>query len=70
MTLSPDQSDPTCLWGERDADGLGGCLDGATTRPGVSVADVFQNAEALLAEGSLVVTDIAGVGFEPTTSGL
>ena len=36
-----------------------------------AVADAFQNAKALLAEGSsVVVTDIAGVGFEPTTSGL
>ena len=36
-----------------------------------AVADAFENAEALLAEGSsVVVRDIAGVGFEPTTSGL
>ncbi len=36
-----------------------------------AVADAFENAKALHAEGSSVVpTDIAGVGFEPTTSGL
>ena len=36
-----------------------------------AVADAFENAKALQAEGSsVVVTDIAGVGFEPTTSGL
>jgi hypothetical protein len=36
-----------------------------------AVADAFENAKALQAEGSSVVpTDIAGVGFEPTTSGL
>ena len=36
-----------------------------------AVADAFENAKALQMEGSsVVVTDIAGVGFEPTTSGL
>ena len=36
-----------------------------------AVADAFENAKALQAEGfSVVVTNIAGVGFEPTTSGL
>jgi hypothetical protein len=36
-----------------------------------AVADAFQNAETLLAEGSsVVVTNIAGAGFEPATSGL
>jgi site-specific DNA recombinase len=36
-----------------------------------AVADAFENAKALHKEGlSVVVTDIAGVGFEPTTSGL
>ena len=36
-----------------------------------AVADAFENAKALQGEGSgVVVTDIAGVGFEPTTSGL
>jgi hypothetical protein len=36
-----------------------------------AVADAFENAKALQLEGSgVVVTDIAGVGFEPTTSGL
>ena len=36
-----------------------------------AVAEAFQNAEALLAEGSsVVVTNIAGAGFEPATSGL
>ena len=36
-----------------------------------AVADAFENAKALRVEGSSVVaTDIAGVGFEPTTSGL
>ena len=36
-----------------------------------AVADAFENAKALQAEGlDVVVTDIAGVGFEPTTSGL
>jgi hypothetical protein len=36
-----------------------------------AVADAFEHAKALQAEGSSVVpTDIAGVGFEPTTSGL
>ena len=35
------------------------------------VADAFENAKALQAEGSSVVpTGIAGVGFEPATSGL
>jgi hypothetical protein len=35
-----------------------------------SVADAFENAKTLQAEGfGVVVTDIAGVGFEPTTSG-
>ena len=36
-----------------------------------AVADAFENADALLAEGSsVVVRDIAGAGFEPATSGL
>ena len=36
-----------------------------------AVAEAFENAEALLAEGSsVVVTNIAGAGFEPATSGL
>ena len=36
-----------------------------------SVASAFENAKALLAEGSaVVVRDIAGAGFEPATSGL
>ena len=36
-----------------------------------AVADAFENAKALQKEGlSVVATDIAGVGFEPTTSGL
>jgi hypothetical protein len=36
-----------------------------------AVADAFENAKALQAEGSsVVVTDIAGAGFEPATSGL
>jgi predicted nuclease with TOPRIM domain len=36
-----------------------------------AVADAFENAKALQPEGSAVVaTNIAGVGFEPTTSGL
>ena len=36
-----------------------------------AVADAFENAKALQMDGSSVVpTDIAGVGFEPTTSGL
>ena len=36
-----------------------------------AVGDAFQNAETLLAEGSsVVVTNIAGAGFEPATSGL
>jgi hypothetical protein len=36
-----------------------------------AVAEAFEDAKALLAEGSSVVTtDIAGVGFEPATSGL
>ena len=36
-----------------------------------AVADAFENAKALQVEGSSVLaTDIAGVGFEPTTSGL
>ena len=36
-----------------------------------AVADAFENAKALQAEGSsVVVTDIAGTGFEPVTSGL
>ncbi len=36
-----------------------------------AVADAFENAETLLAEGSsVVVRDIAGAGFEPATSGL
>ncbi len=36
-----------------------------------AVATAYENAKALRAEGSsVVVTDIAGVGFEPTTSGL
>jgi len=36
-----------------------------------AVADAFDNAKALQKEGlSVVATDIAGVGFEPTTSGL
>jgi hypothetical protein len=36
-----------------------------------AVADAFQNAKALQKEGlSVVVTDIAGAGFEPATSGL
>ena len=35
------------------------------------LADAFENAKALLAEGSSVVPrDIAGAGFEPATSGL
>ena len=36
-----------------------------------AVAGALENAKALLAEGSdVVVTDIAGTGFEPVTSGL
>jgi hypothetical protein len=36
-----------------------------------AVADAFENAKALQAEGSsVVVTDIAGAGFEPATSRL
>jgi hypothetical protein len=36
-----------------------------------AVADAFENAKALQAEGSsVVVTDIAGAGFDPATSGL
>ncbi|MEZ5155308.1 MAG: hypothetical protein R2718_04265 [Solirubrobacterales bacterium] len=36
-----------------------------------AVAEAFENAKALLAEGSSVtLTDIAGTGFEPVTSGL
>ncbi len=36
-----------------------------------AVADAFENAKALQAEGSsVVVRDIAGAGFEPATSGL
>jgi ABC-type transporter Mla subunit MlaD len=36
-----------------------------------AVADAFENAKALQMDGSSVVArDIAGVGFEPTTSGL
>jgi hypothetical protein len=36
-----------------------------------AVAGAFENAKRLQKEGvSVVVTDIAGVGFEPTTSGL
>ncbi len=36
-----------------------------------AVAETFENAKALLAEGSsVVVTNIAGAGFEPATSGL
>jgi site-specific DNA recombinase len=36
-----------------------------------SVASAFENAKALLPEGSAVVVgDIAGAGFEPATSGL
>ena len=36
-----------------------------------AVADAFEKAKALHAEGlGVVATDIAGVGFEPTTSGL
>ena len=36
-----------------------------------AVAEAFENAKALQAEGSSVVpTDIAGAGFEPATSGL
>ena len=36
-----------------------------------AVADAFENAKALQVEGSgVVVTDIAGAGFEPATSGL
>ena len=36
-----------------------------------SVASAFENAKALLPEGSaVVVRDIAGAGFEPATSGL
>ena len=36
-----------------------------------AVADAFENAKALQAEGSsVVVTDIAGTGFERVTSGL
>ena len=36
-----------------------------------AVADAFENAKALQTKGSsVVVTDIAGAGFEPATSGL
>ena len=36
-----------------------------------AIAEAFQNAKTLLAEGSsVVVTNIAGTGFEPVTSGL
>ena len=36
-----------------------------------AVAEAFENAKALQGEGSsVVVTDIAGAGFEPATSGL
>ncbi len=36
-----------------------------------AVAEAFENAKALLAEGSsMVTTNIAGTGFEPVTSGL
>ncbi|MDQ3102360.1 MAG: hypothetical protein M3Q53_00785 [Actinomycetota bacterium] len=36
-----------------------------------AVADALENAKTLLAEGSsVVVTNIAGTGFEPVTSGL
>jgi site-specific DNA recombinase len=36
-----------------------------------AVADAFENAKALLAEGSsVVIDDIAGAGFEPATFGL
>ncbi|MDQ3759990.1 MAG: hypothetical protein M3331_08630 [Actinomycetota bacterium] len=36
-----------------------------------AVADAFENAKALQAEGSsVVVSDVAGAGFEPATSGL
>ena len=36
-----------------------------------AIADAFENAKALQAEGSSVVpTDIAGAGFEPATFGL
>jgi hypothetical protein len=36
-----------------------------------AVAEALENARALLAEGSsVVVTNIAGAGFEPATSGL
>jgi hypothetical protein len=36
-----------------------------------AVAEAFENAKTLLSEGSqVVVTDIAGAGFEPATSGL
>ena len=36
-----------------------------------AVVDAFENAKTLQAEGSsVVVSDIAGAGFEPATSGL
>ena len=36
-----------------------------------AIVEAFQNAKTLLAEGSsVVVTNIAGTGFEPVTSGL
>jgi hypothetical protein len=36
-----------------------------------AVADAFEDAKALqMEDSSVVVRDIAGVGFEPTTSGL
>jgi hypothetical protein len=42
-----------------------------TTTVSEAVADAFENAKALQVEGSSVVArNIAGVGFEPTTSGL
>jgi hypothetical protein len=52
------------------------CPDAPTAAVAVAtvseaVADAFENAKALQKEGlSVVPTDIAGVGFEPTTSGL
>ena len=36
-----------------------------------AIANAFENAKTLLVQGSsVVVTDIAGAGFEPATSGL